>query len=288
VSAAVTVQAGKSCGLRHVARVRAFCGYRSFSLPERPLPPEQTLVLVGRETMRVATWNTRWLSPRSRRRVAAVEEIRSWSADVVVFTEVDRQALGDLPGYIAAGGIDWGYPRSGSRYKVLLLGSTAWREVDALGHPGLPPGRFVAATMTTSLGDLRVLGVCIPWRDAHVRNGRRDRRPWQEHLMYLKVLRHVVARELHNGPLVVAGDFNQSFQSRRAPAPGREALALALEPLTVLTRGASCGERLLDHVAVGHPLTGGEVEVRCLAHREPVLSDHDAVVVEVDSSTGRP
>ena len=38
----------------------------------------------------------------------------------------------------------------------------------------------------------------------------------------------------------------------------------------------------IDHVAVGHPLVARKVEVRCLAHREPALSDHDAVIADVD------
>lgn len=239
--------------------------------------------------MRVATWNTRWLSPRSRRRLAAVEEIRAWSADVMVLTEVDRQALHDLPGCVVAAGTDWGYRRQGDRYKVLLHGSTPWRDVDAFGDPRLPPGRFVAATTTTPLGDLRVVGVCVPWRDAHVRTGRCDRRPWQEHLTYLEALRDVVVREQGREPLVMAGDLNQSLDGRVAPRRVREALALALGPLSVVTQGASCGGgRLLDHVAVRGLLAGGHVEVRCLAHREPLLSDHDAAVVEVERSTAQP
>lgn len=233
--------------------------------------------------MRVATWNTEWLSPRSSRRLTAMEEIRSWSADIAVFTEVDLQTLDGLPGHVACGGTDWGYARSGSRYKVLLHGSTPWRDVDASGDRRLPPGRFVAATTTTGLGDLRVVGVCIPWRDAHVRSGRRNRVPWQEHLVYLEALRDVLKREVDKGLLVVvAGDFNQSFVGQGAPAQVRKALTLAFEPLHIITQSDSCGQRLLDHVAVGHPLVARKVEVHCLAHREPALSDHDAVIAEVD------
>ena len=38
-----------------------------------------------------------------------------------------------------------------------------WERVDDLGVDSLPPGRFVSGVTRTSLGELTVVGVCIPW-----------------------------------------------------------------------------------------------------------------------------
>ena len=43
----------------------------------------------------------------------------------------------------------------------------------------------MAGTTLTALGPLTVVGVCIPWRDAHMPSGRKDRSQWQEHKAWL-------------------------------------------------------------------------------------------------------
>ncbi|HEY1051050.1 MAG TPA: hypothetical protein VGE39_14870, partial [Prosthecobacter sp.] len=92
-------------------------------------------------------------------------------------------------GHIITSDADHGYPITPGRHKVLLWSRNPWREVDALGSALLPPGRFVAGTTDTPRGPLRFIGVCIPWRDAHVRTGQRNRQPWEDHLTYLQHLR---------------------------------------------------------------------------------------------------
>lgn len=244
--------------------------------------------MVSDPTVRLATWNTQWLAPGSRRRTTALAEIRSWAADVAVLTEVDRRALEPLGRHVATGGTDWGYPRSGDRYKVVLLSVEPWRDIDVVGDAGLPPGRFVAATTMTSLGDVRVLGVCVPWRDAHVRTGTRASRPWEEHVRYLAVLEDVVARSSGAEALVIAGDLNQAFDAR-SPVEARTAMEAAFSGCHIVTRASSCGRRLLDHVAIGRGLMATDVRIRCLAHGNPALSDHDAAWVQLrPASRGGP
>ena len=88
----------------------------------------------------VATWNVEWATPGTRRgdRVAAV---LLDLADVMVVTEC---TLGVLPpGHVVAGGDDWGYRVDDpTRRKVALWSRWPWRDVDPVGHPDLPPGRF--------------------------------------------------------------------------------------------------------------------------------------------------
>ena len=50
-----------------------------------------------------------------------------------------------------------------------------WAAVDIGISSALPAGRLVAGTTLTALGPLTVVGVCIPWRDAHMPSGRKDR-----------------------------------------------------------------------------------------------------------------
>ncbi|MDG2114757.1 MAG: hypothetical protein P8N02_19380, partial [Actinomycetota bacterium] len=157
----------------------------------------------------------------------------------------------------------------------------AWRDVDDFGSSDLPPGRFVAGTTDTSIGPVRVMGVCISWHMANVKYGNKDKRPWEDHLAYCSALPSVLEQE-HGLPLVMAGDYNQRIPS---PRPNRkEALALgdALAPVTVLTAGEvdGCEKPGIDHISVvglearsiwGWPnLVGG---VRC--------SDHDGVAADL-------
>ena len=52
-------------------------------------------------------------------------------------------------------------------------------------------GRLVMAVTDTPDGPVRVVAVCIPWRDAHVRTGRADSRPWGEHVEFCGQLREL-------------------------------------------------------------------------------------------------
>ncbi len=208
--------------------------------------------------------------------------IEAWDADVLVLTEVDEALLGRLNLHVARGGDDWGYGHSPGRRKVAVCSRTPWRDVDSVGHPGLPAGRYVAATTDTASGPLRVVGLCIPWRDAHVRTGRRNRVAWEDHAAYLEPLPELLKQESLRGALVVAGDLNQTVPGTRSPRPVQDLLARAFADLEITTAGRSCGNRLLDHIAVTSHWNPLEVVLECLAHGEAPLSDHDAVVVTLE------
>jgi exonuclease III len=157
--------------------------------------------------MRISTWNVKWASARSHRGTMVKEVLASLNADVIVLTEGCAAVL-PADGHVIDASSDWGYRvEDASRRKVLLWSKHPWTDVDSVGSEDLPPGRFVAGTTHTTLGELRIIGVCIPWRGAHVTHGHRDRRPWEDHSRFLEGLAPLLNSGI--GPMVVAGDFNQ-------------------------------------------------------------------------------
>jgi endonuclease/exonuclease/phosphatase family metal-dependent hydrolase len=226
---------------------------------------------------RLATWNVEWATAGTRRgdRVARALET---AADVMVVTEC---TLGVLPsGHIVDAGTDWGYRIDDpTRRKVALWSRWPWTDVDPVGHPDLPPGRFVAATTSTPIGDLRVAGVCIPWAGAHVRTGRRDRRQWEDHELFLRVLPDVLADQRR--PFVVAGDFNQRLPRSRQPEHVQRLLVDALDSLTVTTSGETPAGRLVDHIAISPELRATDCELIPSSDAAGPLSDHTGVTVEL-------
>lgn len=197
--------------------------------------------------MKLATWNVGWCGRRSARNRAVRGRIDDVDADIWCFTEVDG-ALHD-GGHGIAAGADYGYRRIGARRKVALWSRAQWRSVDSLGDARLPPGRFICGKTDRGNGEaLKVMGVCIPWRMAHVASGRRDRAPWQDHLAYLAAFGAIVKRQ---SPDVIMGDFNQRMpwdSSYGVAKTTHAALALALSGYRIVTQ--SLHPKLIDHIAL--------------------------------------
>jgi endonuclease/exonuclease/phosphatase family metal-dependent hydrolase len=169
---------------------------------------------------------------------------------------------------------------------VLLWSREPWSAIDRLGCPGLPPGRFAAGRTATPLGELAIVGVCVPWRGAHVSTGRRDRTPWQDHCSYLEHLSPILART--PGPAILLGDYNQQVPRTHVPQPVHEALGAALgERLRIVTTGplAPLDLPAIDHIALSPEL---EAEaVTALDHRDhlgKLISDHFGVAARIGPS----
>lgn len=204
--------------------------------------------------------------------------------DVICLTE---GTAGLLPegGYWIDSDQDYGYRIIEGRRKVLLWSRRPWRGVDRVGDPGMPGGRFVSGVTETPVGDVRFVGVCIPWDLAHVDTGRKDRARWEDHLQYLEGLERYL-RGFGGGqegggrrvPVVVAGDFNQTIPRTRARVDVYEALMEALRGWEV----ARAGLGGIDHVAFSGGLRALRVErwEAEYAVGKPV-TDHAGVMVEV-------
>ena len=158
-------------------------------------------------TVRVGTWNVAWAGADSKRGVRVAAALKARDCDIVCVTEGYADVL-PSGGHTIDAGPDWGYGHEEARRKVLVWSRQPWAAVDVCTSSALPPGRLVAGITLTALGPLTVVGVCIPWRDAHVRSGRKDRSQWQEHEAWLAGFEGLPYRHAKRRT-VVLGDYNQ-------------------------------------------------------------------------------
>lgn len=200
----------------------------------------------------VATWNTQWatLSTDRGSRVAAI--LRSMAADVIVVTEGARGLL-PADGDVLDAGADWGYPIKPDRRKVIVW-SRFPLTLETVGAKGATLGRLIVATVSAPAGDLRMIGVCIPWRDAHVRTGRSDATPWSEHLDFLDQLQDLLTAIDRSTPTIIAGDFNQRIPRVGQPVRVAERLAEVLTGWTTHTAGSLRHGPHIDHIATNAQL----------------------------------
>lgn len=233
----------------------------------------------------VATWNTQWAPVRRRPQIRA--QLQATMADILVVTESVAEVL-PSEGGVVPGGPDWGYSATSDRRKVLLWSAGPISDVRLFEDLSLPPGRLVTATCGTPIGPVWVVGVCIPWRDAHVRTGRQDAKPWQQHMAFLENLPVVLEQAPPGLPVILAGDWNQRIPARRAPVAVTRALTAALGDLEVATSWpvAELTKPGVCHIAStlpaihvdGSPITGTDAAA---------LSDHDLVRATLGSPERR-
>ena len=169
--------------------------------------------------MRVLTWNLEWAAVGTDRLAMIRQFMASQNPDVACLTEVK---LNTIPkGYVILSEPDYGYVNTKGKHKVVLWSQSPWLEIDTLGSQELPSGRFV----TGVTNGIRFVGVCIPWSNAHVQTGRKDRSAWQDHLAFLEGLRNLLSKYQQDPkPICVLEDFNQRMPRDRQPEIVYEAL----------------------------------------------------------------
>lgn len=234
--------------------------------------------------LKCVLWNVAWTSSRSVRGEHILRLVRAQKPDIICLTE-SLTTFGLGGGHTICSDADYGYKHNGTRRKVRLWSQVPWSDVDPVGSPDLPPGRFVSGVAE----GVRFVGVCIPWSAAHVTSGRRDRSPWEEHVQYLRGIRNLLERYTTDGvPVCILGDFNQRIPCSNMSFRSRE-LELALTgQLVVATQGVrdTDGRALIDHVAVSRSLSA---TVDCTISRTTRdgtrLSDHPGVVCSVRPAT---
>ena len=208
-----------------------------------------------------------------------MKRIEQHKPEIICLTETHVGLLSQ-GGHIISSRPDYGYSIREERRKVLLWSREPWEQVDDLGSDVMPPGRFVSGVTQTSLGEVTIIGVCIPWADSRVRGAKMKRKRWEDHRQYLDGLSEVLVRTPAER-LIVAGDFNQRIQQgKTAPADVRMALQSTIASrMNIVTSGLGYrGRRSIDHVALSSDLSAEYLGVISNLDGERKLSDHFGVV----------
>lgn len=234
----------------------------------------------------VMTWNTEWATSAGDRgrRISAI--LQTAGGDIAVVTEGVRELLPSIGTAVDAGG-DWGYGPYPARRKVIVW-SPHPLKLDFAGVEGATRGRLAVATAETPDGPVRIVGVCIPWRDAHVNTGRADAEPWSEHMDFLDRLQVLLAELDDRVPTVIAGDFNQRIPRGRQPIRVTDRLLDVLADWKVHTAGALPNGPHIDHIATNQGLVLESTDDWPSSDHLGRLSDHAGVSCRLsfaDSST---
>ena len=241
--------------------------------------------------MKVVNWNVQWATPGAARSPYILDRLTEHLADIVCLTETDRRLQSAWKGHVIAARPDARKAAANYQRKVMLWSGREWTDVDDFGDAALPPGRFIAGTTETPSGSVTVIGVCIPWHNANVNVGDKDKRPWEDHSAYLSGLASILTRKA-SGPLIVVGDFNQQIGQRRRPYPPlshpvraqlQETMAASGSPgLAVATAGLGLrGRRAIDHIAISGELSAASLTTIDNMDGERRLSDHFGVVADL-------
>ena len=237
-------------------------------------------------SLTLANWNVEWATPRSRRRDEILRRIHDHAPEIVCLTKANCRLLSQN-GHTISSRPDYGYGTIKEGRKVMLWAREPWEQVDDLGSDSLPPGRFVSGVTRTSLGEVTVVGVCIPWFGSRTeaRRGLERKTQWEDHEQYIAGLTEVLGR----GPaqcVIVMGDFNQIVGAgSRARLELRLALQGAFPPsITIATEGLAFeGRGSIDHIALSEDLPVASLDVISNIHEGRKLSDHFGIVAEVSA-----
>ncbi len=246
-------------------------------------------------SIRILNWNTEFVSPRARNgkfeRIRAL--IASYDADVICLTEAYPEAMpdgGHLLGSNKSGRVN--AEQRGAR-KVLLWSRNEWADIDDIGSPGLPEGRFISATTVLGSARWRFVGMCIPYFAYRINKkfwGDDALRQWQGAETYLDALRNkVLPQDRFRQRTILLGDYNLHIPpgkaSRQTKAVSRKCEATFAGWL-IPTSGIH--RRFIDHVAISQDL-----RVECLRFISRVaadgaeLSDHNGVCIDLQSDDPR-
>lgn len=227
--------------------------------------------------MRFLTWNLDWASHTAPRGIKLCELVQTLKPEIAIFTEATLPWLEQLGGHLALTQADYGYNSNPNRRKVAIWSSEPIQAIDVNQGADLPSGRFVQGITH----GLTVIGLCIPWSDAHVRTGRKDRSKWQDHAAYINGLADVTS--LGSDNLVIAGDFNQRNPRSRQPQYLFDDLQRTFSHLRWLTKGPITP---VDVLSIDHILTSIDIDARQTKATPKavdglVLSDHFGVYCDL-------
>ena len=142
----------------------------------------------------------------------------------------------------------------------------------------------------TPLGEVTVLGICIPWWGCRTEAYRASERKarWEDHEAFLDGLPELLA-QMPAKRLIVMGDFNQIVgQGCRAPRNLQAKLQQAFPPSMAFATAdlEFQGRKSIDHIVVSKDLAVESLDAISNIENEGRLSDHFGVAASV--SGGQP
>ena len=191
--------------------------------------------------IKISCWNSDWAKPSSKRGKFFIDKFDS---DIICLTE-GYESLLPKEGFIISSSEDYGYPITEGRRKVILWSKNKWTDIDQLGSEKIPSGRFISGTTN----GIKIIGVCIPWRFAHVSTGRKDKKPWEDHLSFIENL------NLEKKRTILLGDFNQNIPKKSQPQVAYSALKNFINGMDLLTSNMG-----LIHIVVSNDLKADNVQ----------------------------
>ena len=232
--------------------------------------------------MKIACWNAEWAKPSGRRGRKFLACLTALDPECICIPESYAGFLPDGWSGIYSEA-DHGYPIIDGRRKVALWSRHAWHTIDTIGDQAMPRGRFVSGITDSSVGEVLVIGLCIPWRMAHVATGHRNRTAWEEHADYLRALERYMKGVSRDRPVIVTGDFNQRIPGKYVPTDLNRALMNCLTGFEVCTAGSATGLSTAPvcHIAHTADLSAETVTGVSRYGDGAKLSDHDGIVAEL-------
>ena len=204
--------------------------------------------------LKISCWNSDWATPSSKRGKYFIDKFDS---DIICLTEGYENLL-PKDGYIISSHEDYGYKSKNGRRKVILQSKNEWTDIDKLGSKDIPSGRFISGVTS----GIRIIGLCIPWRFAHVSTGRKDRKPWEDHLSFIQNL------SFSNQKTIILGDFNQNIPKKNQPEKVFSSLSNMIDGFNLLTTNMG-----LIHIVISTDLIAESIEKIATKNN----SDHDGI-----------
>ncbi len=226
--------------------------------------------------MKIFIWNTEWASPHSKREQLIKEIIHEVTPDIICITEGYLDSWSDFE-HVISSDEDYGYKITRGRRKVILISKERWTHVDTVGCTDMPSGRFVFGRTQ----GINIFGVCIPWKDAHVRTGRKDKQVWEDHVAYLNGLQKILP--LGSDKTAVMGDFNQRIPRKYTRRDVFDLMSETFDSFNFETMGIiqPINKLSIDHLCAKN--MGGSLLVESINNfRGGVrLSDHFGLLVDM-------
>ena len=237
-------------------------------------------------SLKLVNWNVEWATPGSWKTPEILSRVRGHDPEVVCLTETREDLLAE-DGHTICSQPCYGYPIKEGRRKVLLWSREPWEQVDDVGIASMPPGRFVSGVTQTSVGEVTVIGVCIPWFGSRTeaKRGKKRKKQWQDHEEYLAGLTEVLGQSSAKR-LIVMGDFNQRIGPASSARAELQSALLNAFPLRTTIATAALGfqgRRSIDHIVLSDDLAAEKISVISNIHNGRKLSDHFGVVAEVSA-----